>query len=74
MFFSLKGIVVDGADWNVERNLVTLSIWPGSYQNRREASNFEFDGAIHTIDATSLRMTGNVVAGSERLCYRSVTT
>lgn len=48
---------------------MTLTLWPGSYQNRVEASNYDYDGAISAIKATGLILEGNAVSAGERTCY-----
>ncbi|XP_041373046.1 fibrocystin-L-like isoform X2 [Gigantopelta aegis] len=64
------GIVIHSESNNLTNNLVTLSIWPGSYQDRREIQNILYEGGIEAMHATNIIMRGNVVAGSERAGIR----
>lgn len=54
----------------IMNNLVTLSIWPGAYQDRFESMNIDYDGAIHAPKAKELFLNDNIIAGSERVGYR----
>ncbi|XP_075995316.1 PKHD1 like 1, tandem duplicate 1 [Genypterus blacodes] len=54
----------------VRRNLVTLSMWPGSYQGRKEPFNYDWDAAIEGNEGTNLVLQYNIVAGYERVAYR----
>lgn len=42
----VSGIRIWGNNITVRRNLVTMSLWPGSYQDREEPFNFEWNAAI----------------------------
>ncbi|XP_048254094.1 fibrocystin-L-like [Haliotis rufescens] len=65
------GIVSNSDNSTLIRNLVTLSIWPGGYQDRVEPLNEEYEGGIEAIAATNLVLRDNVVAGSERMGYHT---
>ncbi|XP_069121982.1 fibrocystin-L-like [Argopecten irradians] len=64
------GIQTSSDDTQIRRNLVTLVIWEGSYQDRYESFNFRYNGAIHALDSKLLVLEDNVVAGAERAAYR----
>uniref|UniRef100_A0A673FZ74 Fibrocystin-L-like n=1 Tax=Sinocyclocheilus rhinocerous TaxID=307959 RepID=A0A673FZ74_9TELE len=64
-----EGIRVWGDRNVVRRNLVTMTLWPGSYNGRAEF-NFEWNAAIEVSEATNVILQGNIVAGYERVGYR----
>lgn len=55
----------------IKNNFVTKVQWEGSYQNRREKSNFRFNGAFNLDKATNLVLENNHVGGAERLGFRT---
>ncbi|XP_046549966.1 LOW QUALITY PROTEIN: fibrocystin-L-like [Haliotis rubra] len=61
-----SGIISDSVNTQLLRNLVALTLWPGSYQDRAESANIRFDGGIDAMKASGLVLQNNVVAGSER--------
>ncbi|GFN92112.1 fibrocystin-l [Plakobranchus ocellatus] len=63
------GIRVEGTDVEVTNNLVALSIWPGSYLDRSEPFNIEYEGAFEGSLSTGLVLINNTVAGAERLGF-----
>ena len=65
-----SAIIVIGNNNMLRDNLVTLSVFPGSYQDRYEVHNLEFMASIEIQEATNTSLVGNVVAGSERAAYR----
>ncbi|KAK9957826.1 hypothetical protein ABG768_012036 [Culter alburnus] len=65
-----EGIKVWGDSNAVRRNLVTLTLWPGSYNGREEELNFEWNAAIEVSEATNAVLQGNIVAGYERVGFR----
>ncbi|XP_016299954.1 fibrocystin-L-like [Sinocyclocheilus anshuiensis] len=65
-----EGIRVWGDRNVVRRNLVTMTLWPGSYNGRAEEFNFEWNAAIEVSEATNVILQGNIVAGYERVGYR----
>ncbi|CAL8293184.1 unnamed protein product [Merluccius merluccius] len=65
-----EGIRVWGNKVSVRRNLVTLSLWPGSYQDREEDFNFNWNAAIEVNEGTNVVLQHNIVAGFERVGYR----
>uniref|UniRef100_S4RUK3 Polycystic kidney and hepatic disease 1 (autosomal recessive)-like 1 n=1 Tax=Petromyzon marinus TaxID=7757 RepID=S4RUK3_PETMA len=66
-----EGIRVEGGHVRIRRNLVTLSVWPGTYQDRLETNNLLlWPAAIQVHEATDVVLQGNVVAGFERLGFR----
>lgn len=42
----LAGIRIWGNNVTVRRNLVMMTLWPGSYQDREEPFNFAWNAAI----------------------------
>jgi len=66
----LKGIVLQGENYIVNNNLVSLSVAPATYQGRLEEYNFAYHGGIDGLEAVNISLSGNVVAGSERAGYR----
>ncbi|XP_061110160.1 fibrocystin-L-like isoform X2 [Conger conger] len=65
-----EGIRVWGKNNKVRRNLVTMSLWPGSYQGRVETFNFEWNAAIEVNEGSNAVLQGNIVAGFERAGFR----
>ncbi|XP_072303332.1 fibrocystin-L-like [Eucyclogobius newberryi] len=64
-----EGIRIWGYDITVRRNLVMMTLWPGSYQDREE-TNFEWNAAIEVNKGTDVVLQNNIVAGFERVAYR----
>ncbi|KAG7251316.1 hypothetical protein CRUP_021887, partial [Coryphaenoides rupestris] len=64
----------DGLIWGnrvtVRRNLVTLTRWPGSYQDREEGFNYNWNAGIEVNEGTKVVLQHNIVAGFERVGYR----
>ncbi|XP_026145815.1 PKHD1 like 1, tandem duplicate 1 isoform X2 [Carassius auratus] len=65
-----EGIRVWGDRNVVRRNLVTMTLWSGSYNGRAEEFNLEWNAAIEVSEATNVILQGNIVAGYERVGYR----
>ncbi|NP_001305057.1 PKHD1 like 1, tandem duplicate 1 isoform X1 [Danio rerio] len=65
-----EGIRVWGDSNVVRRNLVTLTLWPGSYNGRAEEFNFQWNAGIEVSEATNVILQGNIVAGYERVGFR----
>ncbi|XP_065804470.1 fibrocystin-L [Labrus bergylta] len=65
-----EGIRIWGDKITVRRNLVMLSLWPGSYQDREEEFNFNFVAGIEVNKGTNVVLQYNIVAGYERVAYR----
>ncbi|XP_063041153.1 fibrocystin-L-like [Engraulis encrasicolus] len=65
-----EGIRVWGDRNMIRRNLVTLTLWPGSYQGREETFNFDWTASIAVNEGTNSILIGNIVAGYERSGYR----
>lgn len=55
----------------IRNNFVTKVQWEGSYQGRRESSNFRYNGAFNLDKATNLVLQNNHVGGAERLGFRT---
>ena len=49
---------------------MALLLWPGSYQDRHEPFNFDWQAGIWATDANNLTLQDNMVCGSERMGYR----
>ncbi|XP_077992871.1 fibrocystin-L-like [Glandiceps talaboti] len=64
------GIVVWDGDHRLIHNLVTLTIFPGTYQDRFEPENLVWMGGIEVHKAKDVVMKNNAVAGSERVGFR----
>ncbi|XP_066530272.1 fibrocystin-L-like [Hoplias malabaricus] len=65
-----EGIRVWGNNITLRRNLVTLTLWPGSYNGRAEAFNFDWNAAIEANVGNNVVLQGNIVAGYERVGFR----
>ncbi|KAM6958720.1 PKHD1 like 1, tandem duplicate 1 [Aplochiton taeniatus] len=71
IFFTVgEGIRIWGNKITVRRNLVTMSLWTGSYQDREEAFNYFWNAAIEVNEGTNVVLQDNIVAGYERVGYR----
>ncbi|KAI7798959.1 putative fibrocystin-L, partial [Triplophysa rosa] len=66
-----EGIRILGDKNAVRRNLVTLTLWPGSYNGAAETLNTEWNAAIEVNEATNVILQGNIVAGYERVGFRT---
>ncbi|XP_073714826.1 fibrocystin-L [Misgurnus anguillicaudatus] len=65
-----EGIRIWGDNSAVRRNLVTMTLWPGSYNDAAETLNTEWNAAIEVNEATNVILQGNIVAGYERVGFR----
>ncbi|XP_065144791.1 fibrocystin-L-like [Paramisgurnus dabryanus] len=65
-----EGIRIWGDNSAVRRNLVTMTLWPGSYNDAMETLNTEWNAAIEVNEATNVIIQGNIVAGYERVGFR----
>ncbi|XP_065139309.1 fibrocystin-L-like [Paramisgurnus dabryanus] len=65
-----EGIRIWGDNSAVRRNLVTMTLWPGSYNGAAETLNTEWNAAIEVSEATNVILQGNIVAGYERVGFR----
>ncbi|XP_056273684.1 fibrocystin-L-like [Pseudoliparis swirei] len=65
-----EGIRIWGDRITVRRNLVMMSLWPGSYQDREEDFNYDWNAAIEVNEGTNVVLQHNIVAGYERVAYR----
>ncbi|KAH9519161.1 Fibrocystin-L, partial [Bulinus truncatus] len=65
-----RGIRTEAAMTEITNNLITLIVWPGTYQDRQEELNTNFEGAIEALLADDLILINNTVTGSERVGYR----
>ncbi|XP_029369318.1 PKHD1 like 1, tandem duplicate 1 isoform X2 [Echeneis naucrates] len=65
-----EGIRIWGDKITVRRNLVMMSLWPGSYQDREEPFNYAWSAAIEVNEGTNVVLQHNIVAGYERVAYR----
>uniref|UniRef100_A0A8C6RMA5 Fibrocystin-L n=1 Tax=Nannospalax galili TaxID=1026970 RepID=A0A8C6RMA5_NANGA len=65
-----EGIRIWGNANRVRGNLVTLSVWPGTYQNRKDLSSTLWHAAIEINRGTNTVLQNNIVAGFGRVGYR----
>ncbi|XP_036904303.1 fibrocystin-L isoform X2 [Sturnira hondurensis] len=65
-----EGIRIWGDANRVRGNLVALSVWPGTYQNRKDLSSTLWHAAIEINRGTNTVLQNNVVAGFGRTGYR----
>uniref|UniRef100_A0A8C2XFR8 PKHD1 like 1, tandem duplicate 2 n=1 Tax=Cyclopterus lumpus TaxID=8103 RepID=A0A8C2XFR8_CYCLU len=65
-----EGIRIWGDKITVRRNLVMMTLWPGSYQGREEDFNYDWNAAIEVNEGTNVVLQHNIVAGYERVAYR----
>ncbi|XP_073714529.1 fibrocystin-L [Misgurnus anguillicaudatus] len=65
-----EGIRIWGDNSAVRRNLVTMTLWPGSYNGAAESMNTEWNAAIEVSEATNVILERNIVAGYERVGFR----
>ncbi|XP_040210575.1 fibrocystin-L-like [Rana temporaria] len=65
-----EGIRVLGDRVNVRGNLVALSVWPGTYQNRMETTNTLWHAGIAINEGSHIVLQNNTVAGFERAAYQ----
>ncbi|XP_025757857.1 PKHD1 like 1, tandem duplicate 1 isoform X2 [Oreochromis niloticus] len=65
-----EGIRIWGNKVKLRRNLVMMTLWPGSYQGREEPFNFDWNAAIEVSEGTNVVLQHNIVAGYERVAYR----
>uniref|UniRef100_A0A8C5H567 Fibrocystin-L-like n=1 Tax=Gouania willdenowi TaxID=441366 RepID=A0A8C5H567_GOUWI len=63
-------ILIWGYRITVRNNLVIMTLWTGSYQDREENFNFEWNAAIEVNMGTNIVLQHNIVAGYERVAYR----
>lgn len=63
-------MTIRGSQHRVQRNLMSLIVWTGAYQDRFESGNFRWEAGVDALEATSLELEDNVVAGSERAAFR----
>lgn len=58
---------MEGRFNSVVGNLVTLMIYPGTYLDRFEDENRDWEAAIEIQNSLGTTLTDNAVAGSEKL-------
>ncbi|XP_068603731.1 PKHD1 like 1, tandem duplicate 1 [Brachionichthys hirsutus] len=64
-----QGIRVKGNGIIVRRNLVSMTLWPGSYQGREEPQNLDWVAGIEVSEAITVVLQHNIIAGYERVAY-----
>uniref|UniRef100_A0A7N4NVE6 Fibrocystin-L n=1 Tax=Sarcophilus harrisii TaxID=9305 RepID=A0A7N4NVE6_SARHA len=64
-----EGLKIWGNGNHVRRNLVAFSVWPGTYQNRKELTSTLWHAAIEINMDINTVLQDNVVAGFERIGY-----
>ena len=61
-------------DWSIRNhlihNLISLVVFPGTYQDRYEEENLMWNAGIEVEEATNPVLIDNVVAGSERVGFK----
>ncbi len=62
-------VYIQGVDNLARNNLVTMVVFPGTYNGKQE-KRIEWAAGFETIDAVRPVLSGNVVAGSERAGFR----
>ncbi|XP_078542271.1 fibrocystin-L [Lissotriton helveticus] len=66
-----EGIRLWGERNKARRNLVTLAIWPSTYQDRKEINNLIlWHAGIEVNKGSQIVLQDNIVAGFERVAYR----
>ncbi|XP_071792804.1 fibrocystin-L-like isoform X2 [Asterias amurensis] len=65
-----SGIIVEEINNRLIHNLVTLVIFPGTYQDRYEKENLMWTAGIEVLSADQVVLINNTVAGSERVAYQ----
>ncbi|OCT77099.1 hypothetical protein XELAEV_18032294mg, partial [Xenopus laevis] len=63
-----EGIIVSGERIRLQGNLVSVAVWPGTYQDREQNNNLWHAG-IEISQGTDIVLQNNVVAGFERVGY-----
>lgn len=58
---------MEGVKASIQRNLVTLMIYPGTYLDRFEEENRDWEASIEIHNSILTELKGNAVAGSEKL-------
>ncbi|XP_066939677.1 fibrocystin-L-like [Macrobrachium rosenbergii] len=72
IYHTVGGSIVDEGVGNIFRNnLVSLMLFPGTYNGRNEVQNFNFFGGFVLNAATETVLEGNVVAGSQQAGYQT---
>ncbi|XP_031760464.1 fibrocystin-L [Xenopus tropicalis] len=64
-----EGIIVSGERITVRGNLVSVAVWPGTYQGRFQVTNNLWNAGIEISEGTDIVLQNNVVAGFERVGY-----
>ncbi|XP_038070546.1 fibrocystin-L-like isoform X1 [Patiria miniata] len=64
-----SAIIVRDNNQQLIHNLVTLVVFPGTYQNRFEKENLEWNAGIEVDSAGKVLLVNNTVAGSERVAF-----
>jgi len=70
--YFLTAIETTSSDTTLRNNLVSEVIWEGDFQGRAESTNLNYHGAIKGLKAIRLTMTGNTVAGAQRIAFQVV--
>ncbi|XP_040289774.1 fibrocystin-L-like [Bufo bufo] len=65
-----EGIRVWGERVNIRGNLVTLAVWPGTYQDFEDVTYILWHAGIEISEGADIVLQDNVVAGFERAGYR----
>lgn len=65
----ISGIRTESIMTRISNNLITLTVWPGTYKGYVQETIPFFEGSIEAILAEDLVLVDNFVAGSERIGY-----
>uniref|UniRef100_A0A8C4T925 PKHD1 like 1 n=1 Tax=Erpetoichthys calabaricus TaxID=27687 RepID=A0A8C4T925_ERPCA len=65
-----QGILDQGIGSKIRRNLVALTVWPGSYQGKKTATYTLWHAAIEINQGADTVLQDNIVSGFERSGYR----
>ncbi|XP_033119895.1 fibrocystin-L-like [Anneissia japonica] len=63
------GIIAWGSDHQILHNLITLTVFPGTYQNRYNEEDISWPAGIEIESSRNVLLANNTVAGSERVLY-----
>ncbi|XP_022097673.1 fibrocystin-L-like isoform X1 [Acanthaster planci] len=65
-----SAIIVRDDNTQLIHNLVTLMVFPGTYQDRFESENLDWNAGIEVDKADKVVLINNTVAGSERVAFK----
>ncbi|XP_068236296.1 fibrocystin-L-like [Palaemon carinicauda] len=72
VYHTVGGSIIDQSVGNIfKNNLISLMLFPGTYNGRNEIQNFKFFGGFVLNDASKTVLEGNVVAGTEQAGFQT---